>query len=292
MAFFKQPQQPIIVQGHSVAAAAVPYATPYDHHVPPAEVKSSSAIRPHASTGGCRDAFWGFLFYVHLGVMGYLAVMYGPQVAESSMNNDQENNNARFLQRFHPSRLFRRLEEEGAGGDNDDVADIDIFALMTLMGIAGAMGTLLSTLSLSFMMRFAEGLIKAALWFNILVFAAAWILALLAGALPAAIMGGLMCAMAAYYAYSVWSRIPFAAANLVTAVSAVRSNIGLVFYAYLSLILLFGWTIWWMISALSTIYVVAECDADGVCANEVNGGIFFLFLVSYYWTIQVITNVV
>jgi hypothetical protein len=141
-------------------------------------------------------------------------------------------------------------------------------------------------------MKFAEGLIKAALWFNILVFAAAWILALLAGALPAAIMGGVMCVMAAYYTYSVWSRIPFAAANLVTAVSAVRSNMGLVFYAYLSLILLFGWTIWWMISAFSTIYVVAECDADGVCANEVNGGLFFLFLVSYYWTIQVITNVV
>lgn len=67
---------------------------------------------------------------------------------------------------------------------------------------------------------------------------------------------------------------------------------GLVFYAYLSLILLFGWTIWWSAASVSTILVVHECDGDGECGKEIQGLYVFLFLVSYYWTCQVITNVV
>ena len=141
-------------------------------------------------------------------------------------------------------------------------------------------------------MSFAEVLIKMALIFNIIVFGLMALASLAGGALPGAIMGGVMCAFSAYYACCVWSRIPFAAANLVTAVTAVRANIGLVFYAYISLILLVGWSVWWSISAAGTILVLGNCDANGNCANEINGGIVFLFLISYYWTIQVIMNVV
>lgn len=142
------------------------------------------------------------------------------------------------------------------------------------------------------MLRFAEGLIKTALFFNIVVFGFIALASLAVGVVGGAAMGGLLCAFAAYYAHCVWGRIPFAAANLVTAVTAVRANIGLALYAYISLILLFGWSIWWSITAVSTILVLGDCDTSGVCANEVNPFVVFLFLVSYYWTVQVITNVV
>jgi Plasma-membrane choline transporter len=101
-----------------------------------------------------------------------------------------------------------------------------------------------------------------------------------------------MAVVAILYTCSVWSRIPFAAANLVTAVTAVRANIGLTFYAFLSIFLLLVWSVLWLVSASSTIFVLGNCDADGVCSNEVSGIAIFLFLVSFHWTIQVITNVV
>jgi hypothetical protein len=142
------------------------------------------------------------------------------------------------------------------------------------------------------MMNFAEGLIKTALFFNILVFALTALASLAAGAAGGAVVGGLLTAFAIYYAYCVWSRIPFAAANLVTAVTAVRANLGLALYAYISLLLLFGWSLWWTIAASSTILVLGNCDTSGVCQNEVNPFVVFLLLVSLYWTIQVITNVV
>lgn len=116
--------------------------------------------------------------------------------------------------------------------------------------------------------------------------------ALAAGSVPGAVVGGLLSVLAIYYAVCVWSKIPFAAANLVTAVTAVRANIGLALYAYISLILLFGWSIWWTISLISTIMVLGDCDGSGECGNEVSGVVIFLFFISYYWTIQVITNVV
>jgi Plasma-membrane choline transporter len=102
-----------------------------------------------------------------------------------------------------------------------------------------------------------------------------------------------MCAVSAWYAYCVWDRIPFAASNLVTSVTAVRSNIGLAMYAYISLLLVFGWSILWTIGAGSTLFIVSGCDsANGICENDTNMILLFLFFLSFYWTVQVIMNVV
>jgi hypothetical protein len=90
----------------------------------------------------------------------------------------------------------------------------------------------------------------------------------------------------------VWQRIPFAASNLVTAVTAVRANIGLAFFAYTNLFVNFLWSVWWAIAFVATTYVVSGCDAEGDCESEVNGFYVFLFMVSYFWTAQVVKNVV
>jgi len=187
----------------------------------------------------------------------------------------------------------RLLQDDGGNADYEDVDwSIDPAALLAITGIAGILGCLFSSVALSFMIRFAEGLIKTALIFNIVMFAIMALLSLAVGELGGVMVGGLMCALSTYYTVKVWSRIPFAASNLVTAVTAVQDNIGLVLYAYISLVLLFGWSIWWTISAASTVLVVGDCDADGECQNEVSAALIFMFMVSYYWTVQVIVNVV
>jgi hypothetical protein len=85
-------------------------------------------------------------------------------------------------------------------------------------------------------------------------------------------------AISCCYAKFVWVRIPFAAANLKTALTAVRANLGLVIVSYIFMAIGFGYTILWMTTA-------------NVYMNTVPASAFFLFL-SYYWTQQVLSNTV
>ena len=68
----------------------------------------------------------------------------------------------------------------------------------------------------------------------------------------------------------MWERIPFAAANLKTALTSVKSNRGLVVTAFLFLVLALVWSLFWSIAA------------GGLLSNS---GEFTLFLtfVSYFW---------
>jgi len=108
----------------------------------------------------------------------------------------------------------------------------------------------------------------------------------------AALIGLFLFGLTIYYAYVVWGRIPFAACNLVAATTAVRANLGLAFFAYNSLLFMIGWSAWWTVAFVSTVYVTSGCDGQGNCASEPHAAVLFALLLSYYWTFQVIKNVV
>lgn len=288
---------PVIVQGHAVSSNTnnSAYASPYHHGsvvVPASNTNNAynkdpsypmtSAARPQPVQRGCRDVIWGILFYLHLAFIVCLAGWNGPQAFSSA---EQSYSNGGYLR--------RHLDDAGGNteGGTDEIS-INPAALISILGVAAVAGAVVSSLALGFMMSFAESLIKMALIFNIGLFAVVAVISLLTGAWPGALLGGLGCAFAAYYAYCVWSRVPFAAANLVTAVTAVRANLGLTFYAYISLLWLILWSLLWTVSTVSTMMVLGQCSSDGACASKVSGIVIFLFLISYFWTIQVITNVV
>lgn len=261
-------------------------ATPYNHSSNPQDIipANKSESRP------CRDVFWAILFYAHLVGMAVLAATYTPTMV-SEIAENVEQGGGRSLLAANQHIVARFLDDAGNGGEEQDL-EIDPQALLTVLCISSALAFGASSLAMGFMMSFAEALIKMALVFNIILFGGMGLLSLMGGAAGGALMCLMMSAFSAYYAWRVWGRIPFAAANLVTAVTAVRANMGLAFYAYSSLFLLFGWSVFWSVSTISTIYVTNGCDAAGECETELNGGVMFLFLVSYYWTIQVISNVV
>jgi hypothetical protein len=248
----------------------------------------------------CRDVFWAILFYVHLVAVAYASAKFAPAMAQdmadgyASDNNNNDNGGRRSL--FSVSRRWLdqedKQESDYADNDGQEELPVDMETIMFILGVSGLAGFVLSSLAMGFMMNFAQGLIKMALWFNILVTLCMCILAIAVGVVELAILAGIGFLFSAYYAYVVWHRIPFAASNLVTAITAVRANMGLAFFAYTNLIVSFLWSIWWGIAFLATFYVLSDCDAQGNCENQVNGGLTFLFLVSYYWTTQVIKNVV
>lgn len=116
-----------------------------------------------------------------------------------------------------------------------------------------------------------------ALFFSIGSALASGILGFMSGNLLMGIFGFFYFGVSCCYAYYVWRRIPFAAANMNTALTAVRSNLGLGVVAYFVLAITFGWMVWWSLTASTMM-------------NAYGSGVTFLFFLSYYWTHQVLQN--
>jgi len=135
----------------------------------------------------------------------------------------------------------------------------------------------LSTAALTFMMNYATELVKMALFFSIACNALIGILGIMTGQIMMFCIGLVCFALSCCYAYFVWSRIPFATANLKTSLVAVKQNMGLFLSAAWFILVAFLWTIGWAI--LSRNYM-----------SSYGSGIIFLLLLSFFWTHQVLTN--
>ena len=206
-------------------------------------------VKGEAQPNKFRDVFWAIAFLGHLAVMLVVMTAY----SMSSINN---NNNAN-------------------GGN----VTYDYTSIVWVVVICALVGGVLSSFTLRFMMAYPMILVKVALIFSVVCSLLVALMGLLTGNMWMAILGSIGFLLNCCYAYMVWGRIPFAAANLKTALAAVRANMGLSFVAHLFLLLAFGWSLWWSVTA-------------GAAISSAGTGIVFLFLLSYYWTHQVIQNTV
>ena len=159
------------------------------------------------------------------------------------------------------------------------------------MLITGACAIIISGLMLSVMMCIPAFLIKAALIFSVVATLVWAVVAFAAGQWIIGIIGILFFAISICYACCVWSRIPFATANLTTAITAVRGNCGVTIIAYIFALLAFGWSVLWAFSMLGLMDKTYKCETNAagqeVC-GEPNYGILFVMFISYFFTHQVI----
>lgn len=258
----------------------------------------------------CNDAPFAALFYLHLGAMALVPAAFAPRmyrdVAATAaseggrrLGDGEGGDGGQFLSRVVSAALSalrstasgRFLEEDGDDTDDGAIGTNDIGDMLLLLGISALLALGISTLALGVMIRHAEVLIKFALLFNVAATAVFAIGSLFLSPF-AALIGLFLFGLTVYYAYVVWGRIPFAACNLVAATTAVRANLGLGVFAYASLLLLAGWSAWWTVAFVSTVYVTSGCDGGGNCASEPHGAVVFALLLSFYWTFQVVKNVV
>lgn len=247
------------------------------------------------------DVGWAFAFLGHLGIIAYLGAAFIPQISDDydgrrlfeedvglagSMVNKVAKimtNTVRNLHNTVGNRTGHRFLEE---------MDVDLDGLASLMFIICLMGLAASIASLGVMMKHAEGFIKAGLYFNV---ASAFLLCVsgfIAGDAMTGILGLLFFLISYCYMRAVWSRIPFAASNLVTATSAIRSNMGVTVFAFFSIILMALWTVLWATTSYATAYIIGGCDENFECESSIGGFTVFLLFVSFFWTVQVIKNVV
>lgn len=210
----------VVVQGTPVIPSAegvykAPHQSGY-HYDQPSQ-KTGHEYQPqqeiiHVRHGECQqkrcnDVFFAILFYAHLGVIAWTTARYAPTMVSDAAEAAQD------------AYQNRMLDEGGDGGENNGEIEFDMAALWLILGVSAAVGLSLSVLLLTVMMNFAETLIKIALLFNVITPLLMAILALLTGAIPVALMCFLAFAFTCYYAFKVWNRIPFAAANMRTGTS-------------------------------------------------------------------------
>jgi hypothetical protein len=108
-----------------------------------------------------------------------------------------------------------------------DLSSID-GSLVFFFLVITATSIVLSILSMAVMMKFAIPLVKAALVFSVGFSLLLAIYGFMSGNMLLGICGAISLAVGLCYARIVWPRIPFAAANLKTALTAVKDNMGLV----------------------------------------------------------------
>jgi hypothetical protein len=114
-----------------------------------------------------------------------------------------------------------------------------------------------------------------------------------------------------YYVRFVWPMIPFAAVNLKVATIGINANMGTHLWAFISCILSVIWMLFWLYATFGIMsYLDDKCAASSSKAGDGlgdrvtrllssskmdesgedcgQGGIFFLLLLSGYWTFQVL----
>eukprot|EP00554_Chaetoceros_debilis_P000614 CAMPEP_0194083730 /NCGR_PEP_ID=MMETSP0149-20130528/9729_1 /TAXON_ID=122233 /ORGANISM="Chaetoceros debilis, Strain MM31A-1" /LENGTH=515 /DNA_ID=CAMNT_0038766181 /DNA_START=48 /DNA_END=1592 /DNA_ORIENTATION=- len=286
-----------VVQGTQVSPARTQLA-PVNMYGQEHTFPSNDHARGEKQPKKCNDAFFACFFIAHLISLVVLAFVYVPQLngdggdRRNLMESGQHTLTQAMtsLQSLIESKLNINIPSMHRGLE-DGGYDADPTSVMIVVSISVVIAFFVSILSLTVMIQFAEGLIKFSLVFNVLLGLLTAMAGFAAQSTEAGVMGLILFGISAFYACMIWSRIPFAATNLVTASTAIKANLGVVTFAYGALILNGVWLVFWSFTTYATIYVVGDCDADGNCQNEINGFLVAALILSLYWTMQVIKNV-
>jgi len=222
--------------------------------------------------GGCRDPLFAVLFYANVGIIIALAVKYGADAFASA---------------------------EPANDESGTTSTSSLIGFLYAALSSGGISIVLSGLMIVVILALASILIKIALIFNVVVSGLMAIFGIITGNIGFAIFGFIIFAIMACYAKVVWSRIPFATANLVTGTKAIKSNCGVTFIGYFMVALAFGWSALWVTAFLGVQDSIITCTTtqndegtDVTECTDPNYFILFLMLISYFFTHQVLKNVV
>lgn len=209
-----------------------------------------------------RDVCFAILFVVQLVVVLFLAIFWG-----------------------FPALRYGPPED-------DNAEEVEFSGILYICLISGLVAAAVSALALSFMTRYAHFLVQFSVLFSMF---SSLLMVIIFGFQDndgAALVAFLFFAISACYAWTIWHRIPYAASNLVTALTAVRANLGVALVAYGQVLAAVVWSLIWMTSLIGVYSRSAECDEQGVCHGSVNGGTMVLYLLSFYWTHQVFKNLI
>lgn len=200
--------EPVVVEGTAVAS-------PYDHTTTQQSAPDPSG-RGEKQETKCRDPIFALLLYGNVGAIAGVAAAYG-------------------------SAAFSEAVDEGDSGYNYQ-------GYINVAFVTGAIAIVLSGGSLPIMMCIPTALIKVSLITMLILSGAMMVMSFVYGNIWGGIFGAIFFAIFLCYARAVWSRIPFASINLLTACTAVKHNAGVILVAYFFIALAFGWSLLWAVA--------------------------------------------
>lgn len=223
---------------------------------------TQQAVRGTPSTPEYRDTPFAIAFILHLFVVGFLALFWGL----GSLKQDE---------------TITVLDD----GPSEDT--LSLCGMYFLLFLICCTGIGISAASLEFMTHHTEQLIQLTLIVSCIVMGLV-VVSLFNNEAPVLGFCGLfMLICTILYSYTMQRRIPFAAANLQTALSAVQANYGLCLVAYAVAVANFAWVMVWLLAVLGVAFRASSC-VDGTCNMHVSPLSLFMLVMSFFWTSQVL----
>lgn len=221
----------------------------------------------------CRDAWAAILFYAQFIAVAVVAGVLGVPAVQKATDTDS----------------FQ---------DSSDA--VDYSGLLYASLIAGGCSFIFSALSLFIMSMCPKVLIQVSLLASLLLSLIMVIVSFYYQNIIGGIFGAIFFLISCCYACAVWKRIPFAAANLNTGLTAVKKNGGVIVVAYSIVFMSFFYSMLWMVALVGVYDKEDICDttttADGTtttsCSGSLAWGYFFLLLLAFFWTEQVFQNTI
>lgn len=186
------------------------------------------------------------------------------------------------------------------GNDNTSTEDVPPKEFwIAVVSIAIIAAPSLSFLALNIMKKNPIGLIKCSLWFSVVLCGLSAVI-FLAIAPFVGVIYGVITVCLICYARSVQSRIPYAASNLKAGITVLKTNLGLGLVAIGAVVGLIGYSASWaygfggvmqLDSMKDTSESLSSSSTDQTDLSPLGGFVGFLFILSFYWTHQVLQNV-
>jgi hypothetical protein len=209
----------------------------------------------------CRDVVFLLLFAFHLLGIVYAGNMYASEAFKTHSELEQKKHSTVTV--YYNSLLY-------------------------LSCISGALSVVLSSLLLAAMSIFPKNFVQVAL---VVVITLSFVWGTIGiGLSPKNIVpitGIIALAFSVAYAFIVWDRIPFAATNLASALSAIRSHSGIVLLAVCVQMMTLLWCIYFCIVVVG-VYDSIRLEKLSV-SHQASVAIYLLLGASFYWTYQVLS---
>lgn len=253
------PYQPQTVQGQPIGSSPYPPqpTATFTSSYPTVEVDQPHVIPTRQSK--CQDALFAPLFYLAIVAIAVVAGIFGNDAFENSTNP---------------------LSDEYAG-------------YLKSSSIAVIFGLIWSVLGLGATMSMPQLMIQTALIFSVVLAGFMTVFAFMSGNIFMAMLMLMFFGITVCYAYAVWSRIPFATVNLVTGISSIKANGGIVGVALVFVVVAAAWSLLWAVAMLGIFDRVYGCDGQNDCTIAGSGWFtLFLLFIAYFFVHQVLQNTI
>jgi hypothetical protein len=180
--------------------------------------------------------------------------------------------------------------KSGSGGGSADGGSVSLSGFLLLCILTCLVSIGISSAFLQFMTNHAEQLIQSSLIASCGLMGFIAVAFFFNGLVGMGVFWSIVVAITVLYAREVWYRIPSAAANLRTALSAIQTNAGVCVLAYGLSLLANLYLVVWMLAFIGVSYKESTCQ-NGVCQPHMNAVSIMLLVLSYHWTTQVLKNV-